>query len=576
VAGSSGSTRDGDRVRIAIVTESFLPQVNGVTNSVLRVCEQLQFRGHQTLVVAPGPGPTSYAGATVVRTPSLPLPGYRDFRLARPWPGLSRTLHDFAPDVVHLASPAALGAQAAYTARRLRLPVVAVYQTDLAGFAGRYGLGGCEQAVWRWLRRVHGLARRTLAPSRHAVAELRRHGVHRVDRWARGVDLQRFSPTRADGDLRRRLAPGGELLVGYVGRLAQEKESGCWRGCATPPGCSSSSSVTVPADLRSRRSCRECRSSGSRAGSSWRRPSPRSTSSCTPARTRPSARQPRRRWPARPSWRPAAGPARPRAARPTAALRARSVRAPAAVHGWQRPPARDPWPRPPGVVADRTWDVIGDQLVRHYRGGPRGTRSAQAPRGTASVAQGQLRHATLRRAATAMGGSPRATPPPARGGAGRARRAGPVTQHAVGPEVQLRGPELPGHRLPGAHRAARVTTALALLEPDRVEVHDRTTLRGVGRWAQRAGVPSLVVSHERLDRWLRQWLSPACPLDRVADRSNTALAAAFGTVVCTTAWAEQEFGRLGTPNLRRIPLGVDLHAFRPVEPAAEAMVRCSW
>jgi alpha-1,6-mannosyltransferase len=56
----------------------------------------------------------------------------------------------------------------------------------------------------------------------------------------------------------------------------------------------------------------------------------------------------------------------------------------------------------------------------------------------------------------------------------------------------------------------------------------------------------------------------------VADRSNTALAAAFGTVVCTTAWSEQEFGRLATPNLRRIPLGVDLHAFRPVEPAAEA------
>lgn len=117
-----------------------------------------------------------------------------------------------------------LGAQTAFTARRLGLPVVAVYQTDLAGFAGKYGLAGTERAVWGWLRQVHGAARRTLAPSRHAVAELRRNGVVRVDRWARGVDLQRFSPEHRDDGLRRRLAPDGELLVGYVGRLAQEKE----------------------------------------------------------------------------------------------------------------------------------------------------------------------------------------------------------------------------------------------------------------------------------------------------------------------------------------------------------------
>jgi len=211
-------------MRVAVVTESFLPQVNGVTNSVLRVCEQLRARGHEALVVAPGRGPTEYAGARVVRGPSVPMPGYTDFRLARPWPHLTGVLRDFRPDVVHLASPAVLGAQAAFAARRLHLPLVAVYQTDLAGFASRYGLHSVERSIWRWLRKVHGLAGRTLAPSRHAVDQLQTNGVERVSRWARGVDLQRFDPGRRDDALRRRLAPGGELLVGYVGRLAHEKQ----------------------------------------------------------------------------------------------------------------------------------------------------------------------------------------------------------------------------------------------------------------------------------------------------------------------------------------------------------------
>lgn len=219
-----------------MVTESFLPQVNGVTNSVLRVCEQLTARGHEVLVVAPGPGPTEAAGARVVRTPSMALPRYRDFRVALPWPGLERALRDFSPDIVHLASPAAIGAQAAYTAQRLGIPLVAVYQTDLAGFASRYGLSGADRLVWNWLRRVHELAGRTLAPSRHAVDQLRRHGVSRVAQWARGVDLQRFSPSQRDAGLRAGLRPGGELLVGYVGRLAHEKNVGLLSALHDVPG----------------------------------------------------------------------------------------------------------------------------------------------------------------------------------------------------------------------------------------------------------------------------------------------------------------------------------------------------
>ena len=211
-------------MRVAVVTESFLPQVNGVTNSVLRVCEQLTQRGHDALVIAPGPGPDSYLGVPVVRTPSFGLPGYRDFRVARPWAPLTETLRAFEPDVVHLASPVSLGAQGAFAARRLGVPVVAVYQTDLAGFASRYHLRSTQNAVWRWLRTIHAEAARTLAPSRAAVQQLELNGIERVSRWARGVDLRRFHPGRRDVSLRTQLAPDGQVIVGYVGRLAHEKE----------------------------------------------------------------------------------------------------------------------------------------------------------------------------------------------------------------------------------------------------------------------------------------------------------------------------------------------------------------
>lgn len=211
-------------MRVAVVSESFLPQVNGVTNSVLRTIEHLEDRGHTGMVIAPGPGQSQYRHVQVIRSPSIPLPGYADFRVSRPWSGLRAALTDFQPDVVHLASPAVLGAQAAYLARALDIPTVAVYQTDLAGFAVRYGCSALQRPLWNWIRRIHGLAERTLAPSRDAVEQLIRHGIGGVHRWARGVDLARFDPQRRSAALRAELAPNAELLVGYVGRLAAEKQ----------------------------------------------------------------------------------------------------------------------------------------------------------------------------------------------------------------------------------------------------------------------------------------------------------------------------------------------------------------
>ncbi|MCY9782586.1 glycosyltransferase family 1 protein [Nocardiopsis sp. EMB25] len=210
-------------LRVAIVTESFLPQVNGVTNSVCRVADLLAAEGHQAMVLAPGHGPASYAGFPVIRMPSLPLPFYRDFSVGLPARRtMTAAIRAFAPDVLHLASPALLGHAAVEAARRWALPTVAVFQTDLAGFAGRYGLPG-GQTVWPLLRRVHSAVDRTLVPSSATTRTLAEHGFPRLHLWQRGVDTRRFSPEHRDEELRRRLAPGGETIVGYVGRLAKDK-----------------------------------------------------------------------------------------------------------------------------------------------------------------------------------------------------------------------------------------------------------------------------------------------------------------------------------------------------------------
>jgi phosphatidylinositol alpha 1,6-mannosyltransferase len=222
-----------DSLRVLIVTESFLPQVNGVTNSVVRALDHLAAGGHAAAVVAPT-GPPSYAGFPVFLTRGASLPFYPDFRLGlETRRRLRQVIHRFRPDVVHVASPAALGYQAVGAARELGIPTVAIYQTDLVGFAQRYGVLGGGRAMARMTRAIHRQVDRTLAPSSASVRQLESLGVPRVALWPRGVDTTLFHPARrtrpTDGTSR-------PLRVGYVGRLAAEKELHLLTWVADLPG----------------------------------------------------------------------------------------------------------------------------------------------------------------------------------------------------------------------------------------------------------------------------------------------------------------------------------------------------
>ncbi|WP_296604574.1 glycosyltransferase family 1 protein [Nocardioides sp.] len=213
-----------DRLRVLVVTESFLPQVNGVTNSVRRVLEHLAAEGHQAELIAPT-GPPTYAGFPVTRARGTSLPFYRDFRIGLESKArLRAVMARFAPDVVHVASPATLGHQAVRAAEELGIPTVAIYQTDLVGFAERYDIAGGPRAMAYLTRRIHAGVDRTLAPSSSSLAQLADLGITATALWPRGVDLQQFHPVHRSPELRRQIAPDGRLLIGYVGRLAPEKE----------------------------------------------------------------------------------------------------------------------------------------------------------------------------------------------------------------------------------------------------------------------------------------------------------------------------------------------------------------
>lgn len=228
-------------MRVALVTESFLPDVNGVANSVARTAEHLLRRGHQPMVIAPQPPPATRDTPVslpypVVRVASLPMPGYPQIRLGLPTPTLTGTLRASGVDLVHLASPFVLGAWGMLAARTLRLPTVAVYQTDVAAYARAYKVGMTEGAAWKWIKTVHNLATRTLAPSSESAAALDLHGVERVHLWRRGVDDELFHPRRRSPEVRRDLAPDGEVVVGFVGRLAVEKQIDLLAGVSRLPG----------------------------------------------------------------------------------------------------------------------------------------------------------------------------------------------------------------------------------------------------------------------------------------------------------------------------------------------------
>lgn len=213
-------------MRIAIVTETWFPSTDGVVTRIVATMRELKRMGHELMVVAPRGGNPEFEGSLVRDVPNLSV-----FFIygGKPWgiplPRVGRYIAEFRPDVIHAVNPFVLGIAGVSAAKRQKIPLVASYHTNIAGYAEFYHLGFTKPIIWTILRALHNRAQVNLATSLAVKEELDQHGIKRVEVWRRGVDLSLFHPSRRREDMRHRLTGGHpeRTILLYVGRIALEK-----------------------------------------------------------------------------------------------------------------------------------------------------------------------------------------------------------------------------------------------------------------------------------------------------------------------------------------------------------------
>lgn len=212
-------------MRIALFTETFLPKIDGIVNTLTYLLAHLEHRGHEVMVFAPEGGPACVSSAQVVGLPAYPFPLYPELKIVPPSIDVLDRLEQFRPDVIHSVGPVAIGLIGARHARQLGVPLVASYHTDIPGFAARWGLDFLVEPLWAYLRWVHNQADLTLCPSTTTLNGLAARGFERLGLWTRGVDTRRFNPVHRSAVWQDRLRDGASNapLLLYVGRLSPEK-----------------------------------------------------------------------------------------------------------------------------------------------------------------------------------------------------------------------------------------------------------------------------------------------------------------------------------------------------------------
>lgn len=233
--------RDGSAprtpVKLALVTETYPPEINGVAMTLNRLASGLAHRGHSVEVIRPrqtaetrsrGTAFTEENGVSHWLVPGMPIPLYKSLRVGLPVaPALQKRWHQIRPDVIHVATEGPLGLAALYSASKFKLPITSSFHTNFHQYGGHYGLRAGQEVALRYLRWFHNRTRCTMVPTDEILSQLQRDGFQRLSVLARGVDGQIFSPAERSLELRHSwgVAPGTPVMM-YVGRIAAEKNLG--------------------------------------------------------------------------------------------------------------------------------------------------------------------------------------------------------------------------------------------------------------------------------------------------------------------------------------------------------------
>jgi glycosyltransferase involved in cell wall biosynthesis len=217
------------QLRVALVTETFPPEVNGVAMTVGRLVDGLRRRGHTLQLIRPrqhgGDQPVEAPDYREVLASGVGIPRYRGLRFGLPArTALRRLWTRERPDIVHVATEGPLGWSAVSAARSLKLPVSSGFHTNFDAYCRHYGMAWLRSPVAGYLRRLHNRTDATLVPARDIASKLMREGYRNITVMARGVDTALFNPARRNAELRARWGVGErDLVATCVGRLAPEK-----------------------------------------------------------------------------------------------------------------------------------------------------------------------------------------------------------------------------------------------------------------------------------------------------------------------------------------------------------------
>ena len=213
-------------MRITVVTETYFPQVNGVSRTLGELVRHMTDRGDEVQLVHPDYGQAGRRGGHDHAARSIVLPFYKELHLPLPpFGAVHRAMDGFRPDLVHIATEATLGLSIIRYAMRRRLNVVSSFHTHFDQYSRHYQVGWARGVIQRYLRWFHNCTRETYVPSRATIAHLERMGFERLVLWRRGVDATMFRPDRPGSpEIRRALGwSPGDTVIAYVGRIAPEK-----------------------------------------------------------------------------------------------------------------------------------------------------------------------------------------------------------------------------------------------------------------------------------------------------------------------------------------------------------------